>query len=311
MALFDRAVAASLPLVPRFLMRRLSRRYIAGEQRGDALAVALRLRAAGYRLTFDVLGEAVHDRAGVQAAAAEYLALLEELVRGGLKEDLYLSLKPTQMGLNLGEDFCYETVARVAETASALLAFVRFEMEDSPTTDATLRVFERLRRRFAAGVGCVLQSRLRRSAADARALLQSAEPLNVRVVKGIYMEPPDIAFQDGGEVNDSYLRIVRILLEGGARVAAATHDEALVAGVRGILAERPDFAPRVEVQMLLGVREELRRQVRAQGLPVRVYLPYGKEWLPYVRRRLRKNPRLATYALLGLFARRERLESAA
>lgn len=310
MSAFDRLVASSLPLVPRPLMRRLSRRYIAGEERQDALHVGKRLAAAGYRLTFDVLGEAVSDPAGVRAAAGEYLALLDELLAGGLEHDLYLSLKPTQMGLAMGEDLCFETVSGVAARAGQHAAFVRFEMEDSTTTDGTLRVFARLRRAFGAGVGCVLQSRLRRSAADARALLAAGGPLNVRVVKGIYVEPEAIAYQDGGEVNASYLDLVAVLLEGGARVAAATHDDQLVEGVARLLAQRPEFAPRLEFQMLLGVREELRRAMRGRGLPVRVYLPYGREWLPYVRRRLRKNPRLATYALRGLFARREVLEPA-
>ena len=131
----------------------------------------------------------------------------------------------------------------------------------------------------------------------------------MRLVKGIYVEPPEVAYQDGAEVNASYLRTLEILLDGGAFVAVASHDEALIAGLHAYLDKNPDARERTEVQMLLGVREELRQQVRASGLPVRVYVPYGTQWYPYVVRRLRKNPKLATYALTGLFRKREKMSS--
>ncbi len=307
MSFFDRIVAASLPLVPRPLVRRLSRRYIAGESADAALKVGRKLAAGGYRITFDILGEAVEDRAGVDAAATEYVELLEALIAQGMERNI--SLKPTQLGLAIDVDFCHQSVRGILEKARDADAFLRFEMEDSPTTDDTLQVFGRLRDEFGAHVGCVLQSMLRRTEDDAAQLLQSSQPLDVRLVKGIYVEPARIAFQDGGEVNDAYLRTLRLLLAGGARVGVATHDDVLVRGLKEILADMPEARARCEVQMLLGVREDLRARCRQEGLPVRTYVPYGTQWYPYVMRRLSKNPKLARYALMGMFRRREKMQT--
>ncbi|MHC4838632.1 MAG: proline dehydrogenase family protein [Planctomycetota bacterium] len=305
MSLFDRLIAATMPLVPRPMMRRLSARYIAGEERADALDRGRMLAGKGYRLTFDLLGEAVTTRAEVEAAAAEYHGLLDALAEGGLERNI--SLKPTQMGLDIGEDFCHDVVASVLEHAARLDAFVRFEMEESSTVDATLRVFARLRRAYPGTVGCVLQSMLHRTLDDIRTLLEDDAPLNVRMVKGIYVEPPEVAHQHGGAVNQAWLEGTRMLLEGGAFVAAATHDESLVEGLEELRAGLDGAEERSELQMLCGVREEFRQVWRGRGLPVRVYLPYGRAWRKYVERRLRKNPKLARYALTGMFKRQEKL----
>jgi proline dehydrogenase len=233
------------------------------------------------------------------------LELLAALIERKL--ELNISLKPTQMGLDISEDFCFEMVSKIAREAQAAQAFVRFEMEDSPTVDGTLRVFDRLRAEFGATVGCVLQSMLFRTEDDAARLVAINQPLSVRLVKGIYVEPENCAYQDPAEINAAYLRTLAILLEGGARVAVASHDEFLIDGLLDYLEKNPEVRDQVEVQMLLGVREELRQQVRAADLPVRVYVPYGTQWYPYVIRRLRKNPKLARYAFQGLFRKRENL----
>jgi len=306
MNLFDRLIAATVPLVPRPIMRRLSARYIAGETRQDAFVRGRQLASGGYRLTFDQLGEAVNSKQEVAVAAEEYHALLRDLAENGMERNI--SLKPTQMGLEIGEDFCHDTVAEILLRARELDAFVRFEMEESSTVDATLRVFARLREAFPGTVGCVLQSMLRRTRQDIQTLLQSEAPLNVRLVKGIYVEPEAIAFQGGQEINQAYLEDLELLLAGGAFVGAATHDEQLVAGYREMRQRIAGAAERSELQMLCGVREAERRQWHDSGLPLRVYLPYGKAWRKYVERRLGKNPKLARYALLGMFKRQERLD---
>ncbi|MHC4824525.1 MAG: proline dehydrogenase family protein [Planctomycetota bacterium] len=308
MSWFDSLAASLIPLVPMPIMRRLSVRYIAGEKREDALQRGAKLISAGYGVIYDQLGEAVADEQEVQAAKQEYLDLLQALE--AQEKDRNISLKPTQMGLNLSEDLCTATVRTILDRAATCDAFTRFEMEESETVDGTLRVFHYLRQSHGAAVGVVLQSMLFRTEQDARDLLESDLPLNVRLVKGIYVEPAEIAYQDGAEVNASYLRILRLLLEGGAFVAAATHDEKLIAGLQEILKEHPQYADRCEIQMLLGVREELRQEARAQGLPVRVYLPYGVAWHKYVVRRLKKNPKLARYAMFGMFKKQEKLEGA-
>lgn len=305
MSWFDSLAASLIPLVPMPIMRRFSVRYIAGEQREDALARGAKLMSAGYGVIYDQLGEAVTDRNEVDAAKQEYLDLLDSL--DGQAHDRNISLKPTQMGLNLSEELCTTTVRTILDRAATGDAFTRFEMEESETVDGTLRVFDALRQSHGAAVGIVLQSMLYRTEDDARRLLESDLPLNVRLVKGIYVEPAEIAYQDGAEINASYLRILRLLLDGGAFVGVATHDEKLIAGLQDILRESPQYAERCEIQMLLGVREELRQEVKAQGLPVRVYLPYGVAWHKYVVRRLKKNPKLARYAMFGMFKKQENL----
>ncbi|MDP7062587.1 MAG: proline dehydrogenase family protein [Planctomycetota bacterium] len=306
MSWFDSLAASFIPLIPKSIMRRLSTRYIAGEKRADALERGHRLARAGYRVTYDQLGEAVTNEAEVAAAVEENLRLLDDLKNGNL--ELNISTKPTQMGLNISEQLCHDSMAKVLEKAQEYGAFVRFEMEESFTVDGTLRVFEKLRAKFGSSVGVVLQSMLFRTEEDARALIASSDrPLNVRMVKGIYLEPDDVAYQEGSRVNDSYLRTLRVLLEGGAYVAAATHDDLLVAGLEQLLAENPSWRDKTEVQVLLGVREEMRQHVRDSGLPVRVYVPYGEAWHKYVTRRLKRNPKLARHAFFGIFKRGERL----
>ena len=305
MPFFDKLAAACLPLVPRPVVRKLSQRYIAGENRADATPVGGRLEKAGYRVTYDLLGEAVEQAADVEDAIVEYSALIEALEKEAL--EINISLKPTQMGLLLAEELCFSSVSGLVKKANSSDGFVRFEMEDSHTVTGTLNVFANLRKKHGNGVGCVLQAMLFRSEQDAKDLIATPGPLNVRLVKGIYVEPAEIAFQKHQEINQAYLRILKILLEGGAFVAAATHDENLVIGIQEIVRHIPGADGRCEIQMLLGVQEGLRQKIRQDGFPVRVYVPYGSQWYPYVIRRLRKNPKLARYAFLGMFQRQEKL----
>ena len=305
MSWLDRVFVLALPWVPRPIMRRLSRRYIAGEERAAALDLGSQLAGAGYRITYDLLGESVTDRSDVARAAGEYRELIRELIQRG--QELNVSVKPTLMGLLIDEELCYREMEILVEEAQASGGFVRFEMEDSSTTDGTLRVFHRLRERFGDTVGCVLQSMLLRTPADAEALLAVDAPLNVRLVKGIYVEPPLIAHQDDPAISAAYLATLEVLLSGGASVAVATHDEKLVAGLEALVDAHPAWAERCELQLLLGVREEVRQEWKHRGHPVRVYVPYGSSWLPYVLRRLKGNPKLARYAFLGLFGKREQL----
>jgi len=303
--LFDKLAAACLPLVPRSIVRKLSQRYIAGESRHDATSVGARLQKAGYRVTYDLLGESVQEPGDVDDAIAEYSALLDALQEDSL--EINISLKPTQMGLLLDPKLCFSSVDRLVEKTTGMGGFLRFEMEDSPTVDGTLQVFSRLRKKHGHAVGCVLQAMLFRSEQDAKDLILSSHPLNVRLVKGIYMEPEEIAFQKPNDVNQAYLRILKTLLKGGSFVAAATHDNSLVSEIQEIVASIPGANERCEIQMLLGVQEGLRQTIRKKNFPVRVYVPYGTQWYPYVVRRLRKNPKLARYAFLGMFHRQEKL----
>ena len=305
MSFFNKMTADALPFVPKGLVSKLSTRYIAGESKEEALAQAQLLKDAGYRVTYDVLGEDVGSKDEVEQAAQEYEELLKAIAQAEL--EINVSIKPTQMGLDISEEFCTETMQTICGQVGQLSGFLRFEMEDSPTTDGTLRVFAKLRQRWPEQVGCVLQAMLHRTQNDAENLLKEDRPLNVRLVKGIYVEPADIAYQSYEEVKQSYLTTLETLLKGGVFVGVATHDEHIVEGLETILEKYPQAKERYEIQVLMGVREEYRQIWKDKGHPVRVYIPYGAQWYAYVVRRLRKNPKLAGQAFKGMFGRREKL----
>jgi proline dehydrogenase len=294
----DRAVAALVPRLPRRAVRTVASRYISGETLESAMRVTKELNALGMTTTLDVLGENVADAGEADATVTLYGRVLEELARQELRGNI--SVKPTHLGLRLDQERCFENIRSLVRRAAALDNFVRIDMEDSGTTTATLDIHRRLRE-TGDNVGVVLQAYLRRSEEDASTLARMRA--RVRVCKGIYREPPAIAFQDPGEINASFLRLVEHLLSAGCRVAIATHDPALVQGSYRILEKLGGCEGRYEFQMLLGVAEELRGSIVAAGHPLRVYVPFGEQWYEYSMRRLRENPRIAGHvfrALIGL-----------
>jgi len=287
MGVLDRFAVSFLPLVPRPLMRRLASRYIAGEELADAVAKLRSLAAAGHPGILDILGEDVEDEGAARAVLRSYTEALDAITELGL--DANVSVKPTHVGLRLSEELAFELLSELLRRCDSRRNFLRVEMEDHTTTDATLRVFERLRR-VSSRVGIVLQSRLFRTPEDIDRLAPG--PLDVRVVKGIYLEPPAIAHVDPDPIRDAFVECSRKLLERGAFLGFATHDELLG---RRLLAEVERLGlgrDRYEFQVLLGVREALWSLWRGAGHTVRVYVPYGPEWRPYSTRRLRKNPEI-------------------
>lgn len=299
MSVLDRVALAALPLLPRWLMRRLARRYIAGEELSDALRRLADLRAKGYSGILDVLGEDVLDEAAARAVLAGYRAAASALSAQRL--DCYVSVKPTHLGLRLAEELCFTLYDELARHCAALGLALRVEMEDHTTTDATLRVFERLRARHA-NVGIVLQSRLLRTPRDIERLAPG--PLWVRLVKGIYLEPAAIAHTEPGPIREAYSEAARLLLARGARLSLATHDEQLAERLIALCREQRVEPERYEFQVLLGVREALWEKWRSSGNRVRVYVPFGPEWRAYSTRRLRKNPEIFWHVLRDLLLRR-------
>ena len=283
MSLFNSLVTATLPFAPRPLVGFFARRYVAGESLDDAVATVHRLAHSGCAATIDVLGEAVASRDQATAAVADYHRVLAAIEREKL--DANVSLKPTQLGLTIDEAMCRDNIAAVLEQAHPRGIFVRIDMEDSPTTDATLRVFRDLIRRFPGGCGVVLQARLHRTLADARAL--GTERASVRLCKGIYLEPRRLAWQERDIIRNAYVHALTALLQGGSPVGIATHDEWLVAQAMAIIEELRVDRTGVEFQMLLGVDPELRRIIVDAGHRLRVYVPFGSHWYPYSVRRLR------------------------
>jgi proline dehydrogenase len=301
-SLLDRAVVTLLPAVPKRVVRKLSSRYIAGSELDDARRVVAELNADGKLATVDVLGEEVNDETEAAAIAAEYVAALDAFERDHL--DANVSIKPTGLGLKLGYDLCKRNVEAVIAAAEPTNRFVRIDMEDSSTTDETLRLFRELRDEGHARIGPVLQASLKRTVADAASLAGAS----VRLCKGIYIEPESIQFRDDRAVRDSFVRTLETLLDGDCYAAIATHDEWLVEQSRRLLRERGLSQDRYEFQMLLGVRPELGDRIVADGHRLRIYVPYGRQWYEYSLRRLQENPKIAGYVAgdLGrsLFRRR-------
>jgi proline dehydrogenase len=298
-AFYDKAIVRVLPAVPRPVVKRLSSRYIAGETVGDAMAVVRDLNAGGKTATIDVLGEETTSDAEAEGFVGQYVGVLAEIERGGL--DANVSVKLTALGLKLSYDLCRANLEAVVRDAGARGRFVRIDMEDSSTTDDTLRLYRGLREDGHDNVGVVLQAALRRTLGDIEALAD-LRPW-VRLCKGIYIEPESIAYRDFDAVRANFVRSLEALLGTGARVAIATHDDYLVDEGRRAVERHGLAASDYEVQLLLGVRPELGDRLVAEGRRLRIYVPFGRDWYEYSLRRLQENPRIAGYIAADTFGR--------
>lgn len=287
MGLFDRIVVRTLPVVPRAVVQRISSRYIAGPTLADARRTVAALNATGKSATIDVLGEEITHPAEANAIADAYHDVAAAIEDDGL--DANLSVKLTGLGLNLSYDLAKGNLREVVDDAGARGRFVRIDMEDSSVTDDTLRLYRELREDGVENVGIVLQAYLRRTMADIEALADLRP--RVRLCKGIYVEPPAVAFQEYEAVRASFVRALDALLERGCHVGIATHDEWLIReSLERVARLEPD---EYEFQMLLGVRETRADELVAAGHRLRVYVPFGTHWYEYSLRRLAENPRMA------------------
>ncbi|MGH9382637.1 MAG: proline dehydrogenase family protein [Thermoanaerobaculia bacterium] len=293
----DRLIVATLPAIPRAIVGRVASRYVAGSTLQQALKTVRRLNAAGASATVDLLGEEVGERRLAEAATEENVHLLQAIAEQGL--DTNVSVKPTLLGLKVSPALCRDCVGRIVEEAGRHGNFVRIDMEDRTTTDATLAIYRELDQRFG-NVGVVLQARLRRTLADIAALPRGA---NVRLCKGIYLEPPEAAWQGFDTIRHNFLAGLEKLLRGDVYVGIATHDELLLAGALALVDRLQVPRDRYEIQMLLGVEERLRDVMLADGHRLRVYVPYGEDWYAYSLRRLRENPEVAGHVMRAMLRR--------
>jgi proline dehydrogenase len=291
MRVVDSTIARLLPAVPKPVVRRISSRYIAGEELDDALRVVRQLNDRGKMATIDVLGEEITEPEEARAIAAAYRATFEAIERGRL--DSNVSVKPTALGLKLGYDLFLQNLTDVVEHAAARDNFVRIDMEDSSTTDDTLRAYRELRASGHENLGVVFQARLKRTLNDIRELAE-LQP-NVRLCKGIYLEPPELAFRDFDSIRASFVQALEELLAAGCYVGIATHDEWLVEQGQRLVSEHGLGTARYEFQMLLGVRPSLGDQLVRGGHRLRIYTPFGRQWYAYSLRRLQENPKIAGY----------------
>ena len=288
-----------LPAVPKPVVRRISERYIAGEELADAMRVVRRLNEEGKLATIDVLGEEITNPDEAHAIADAYREALDAFEREQL--DSNISVKPTALGLKLGYDVCGANLEEVVAHAAGRGNFVRIDMEDASTTDDTLRLYRELRAAGHDNVGIVLQARLKRTVEDVRALAELTP--NVRLCKGIYLERPEIAFRDYEAVRANFVQALGELWDAGCYVGVATHDEFLLNHAEDGAARHGLAHEDFEFQMLLGVRPALANALVGKGHRVRIYTPFGRHWYAYSLRRLQENPRIAGYIAADTFNR--------
>ncbi|MFT5050948.1 MAG: proline dehydrogenase [Chlamydiales bacterium] len=291
----EKLILGALPVVPGPLMRRLSSRYIAGETLAQALTKADELAECGYDSIIDLLGEDISDEAEARAVLAAYKSAADALHERKL--DSYVSIKPTHFGLRFSRELARELYTDLLEHCASLGQMARVEMEDHTTTDDTLQLFAELRERFD-NVGIVLQSRLFRTLADIDKL--PGKKVDVRMVKGIYLEPASIAHTGAQEIRDAFVEGVVRLLDNGHSVALATHDESLAARALHEINTRSVPPDRYCFEVLLGVQQRLWERWKSGGHQVRVYIPYGPEWRAYSQRRLKKNPEILRHLIRNM-----------
>jgi proline dehydrogenase len=289
-------VAKLLPLFPRWIVWRVARRYVAGEGFDDAVRAARELSRLGAVSTLALVGEEVQNEDEVEEAAVGYLEVLETIDRERLESNI--SVKPTHLGLRLSKELLHVNVWRLCEEAAERKNFVRLDMEDHTCTDATLEVFETVHRE-PGHVGVVLQAMLHRTVEDIEALPE--KELNVRLCKGIYLEPPDISFQHFEEIQASFMQCLKKLFEKGAYVGIATHDDELIEESLAMIDDLGLSKDDYEFQMLYGVRPDLRRRLLAEDHRLRVYVPFGPDWYAYSMRRLRENPQVVSHIVRAMF----------
>lgn len=294
----SRIVVAVLPLVPKPVVGIAARRYVAGETIDQAMAAIRRLKDEGAMATIDVLGEEVRERERAELFTRQYVDVFDRLKREQV--DSTVSVKLTMLGLKLDVDFCRANLELICQEARRSANFLRIDMEDHTVTDVTLELYREMLAKYG-NVGAVLQSYMRRTLDDIRAM--PASGVNIRLCKGIYVEPEAIAYKGYQEVRDNFVAALELMLQRGIYPAIATHDSWLIERSYELIAKYGLQREQYEFQMLYGVQPKLRRKIIAAGHRLRVYVPFGKDWHPYSVRRLRENPAVAGHiikAFLGL-----------
>jgi proline dehydrogenase len=278
--------------------RKMTSRFVAGEDIETTIRAIRELNRIGCTATFDHLNESVTSREETEAEVREYKRILARIDETGIRSNV--SIKLTQFGLSIDPELAYTNARAVVEEAARRRNFVRIDMEDSAVTQATLDIFRRLRSEFDLDtVGIVVQSYLRRTHDDVQELL--SVPARIRLCKGAYNEPPEVAFPDKKDVDENYVRCMKLLLKSGVYHGIATHDERMIAATEEFARAEGIGRERFEFQMLYGVRRDLQERLAREGYPVRVYVPYGKTWYPYFMRRLAERPANVWFVVKNMF----------
>jgi proline dehydrogenase len=281
--------------------RRVAQRFVAGESLEDAVEAARNVNNAMQLASLDLLGENVSDEAGARRAAENYLSIFKRIEKEEL--DANVSLKLTQLGLDLSEELCQELLEKIVAHATAQGNFVRIDMEGSAYTERTVQMTKRVRAKFS-GVGTVMQAYLHRAEKDVLDLL--AAGCRLRLCKGAYQEPPDIAFPNKADVDANYVKLMKLILPSGIYHGIATHDPAMIRATKRFVLEKSIHREQFEFQMLYGIRTDLQEQLVREGFRLRVYIPYGTDWFPYFMRRLAERPANLMFFLRNLLPRSSR-----
>lgn len=297
MKVINDALVDIVKLLPKSVVHIFAKKYIAGETLEDAVRVVKELNEKGIVATMDVLGESVSTKRESEQVMKECLMVLNAINEHKL--DSNLSLKPTQLGLIIDKQFCYEQIAAILDKAKSYNNFVRIDMEDSSTTDATLELHGKLKKKYS-NVGIVVQCYLKRTYSDVEE--QNKLGTNYRLCKGIYVEPAEIAFKERQQVRDNFLKVLEKMLDDGNYVGIATHDDYLVKCACELLKKKNIPKNKYEFQMLYGVKEDLRDKIKADGHKIRIYVPFGEHWYKYSIRRLQENPNMAWYITKSIFS---------
>ena len=276
--------------------RRMARRFVAGEELNEAIAAARACNQAGMMASLDYLGENVATAAGARRACDVYVAMFDRIAQEKLEANV--SLKLTQLGLDLGDSLCEELVERIVERAAGYGNFVRVDMEGSAYTQRTIDLAKRVRAKSSA-VGVVIQSYLRRSEQDVEDLLGIG--CRIRLCKGAYREPPDIAFPEKRDADANYVKLMKLLLPSGIYHGIATHDPRMLHATVAFANEHGIGKGKFEFQMLYGIRADLQQKLVCDGYRMRVYIPYGRDWFPYFMRRLAERPANLMFFVRNLF----------
>lgn len=295
--MLNQLIARALPIVPKPIVRAVSNRYIAGETIQDAVNTTRKLNSQNASATIDVLGEFVSSRTQAEQEAQMSSGVLEAIGETGIKSGL--SVKLTSLGLDIEDEFCYKNVFSLVKKADEIKRFVRLDMENSPYTTKTINFYKRLRSEGLSNTGVVIQAYMRRSEEDIRDLAKLGASL--RLCKGIYIEPNDIAFQGREAVQENYKKLLCLAFDNNMYVGIATHDDVLLDFAQNEIAKRSLKSDRYEFQMLLGVREQKRDALIKEGHKMRIYVPFGHDWYGYSVRRLKENPEVAGHIIRAMF----------
>jgi proline dehydrogenase len=300
--MFNKMIATLLPYMPKKLVWIFSREYIAGQTLEEAIVNAKKLNSEGILTTIDVLGEFITTLQEAEANKEEYLQVIDEAERAGVNGNY--SLKPTFFGLLLDKEIAYRYIREVVARAASYGNFVRIDMEDSPCTDMEIELYWKLKEEFPASVGLVVQAYLKRTLQDIKDLADingSENLVNLRVCKGIYVEPDSIAYKKYEEINSHFIDDIEYMFQEKMYPAIATHDLPIVEGAYRLIDKYNVPGDKYEFQMLYGVTPALRKSIMDKGHHMRVYVPFGRQWFGYSTRRLKENPKMAGVIIKALF----------